>query len=374
MEKIQTRGRYILKKSTLDLVPGECPTCQICHKKIISTEEQTKVNNEFVHEACERYQKKQEVYEQEIKKLKDQLESGGKKANYMDETYQLDRRDIILGKRLGAGACGEVFLGKLYGMDVAVKILFLSEDERQTIQEDFENEVSIMKRLHHPNIVLLMGAVTNSKDLMIVTEFAGNGSLCDLLHDKGEILEWDVTISISEQTALGMNWLHHHKPVILHRDLKTANILLDSNMVVKLADFGISKILSPLSKEEEGFFGSPLYSAPECLLGMNHTEKSDVYSFSYVIWEMITNKIPYAEDFTTFEELVDAVAKSNFRAPIPKNTPKSLVKLLKTCWDGDVKKRPSFQSILDSEIFKEILNELTVQPDQGDRNKKKKAK
>jgi len=183
-------------------------------------------------------------------------------------------------------------------------------------------------------------------------EYSHKGSLHELLHEKHSLeLTWPIRLRLAEDTALGINWLHKQRPQIIHRDLKTANILVNRNLVGKLCDFGISQVFEGLDKNK-GFFGSPIYSAPECLLQRPYDAKVDCFSYSYVLWELVTGKIPYEGLFQTFNQLVEAIVLRGYRASIPPSCPKLLSDLILRCWSPMAQDRPSFQEILDSNILR----------------------
>eukprot|EP01103_Thecamoeba_quadrilineata_P013195 TRINITY_DN3588_c0_g1_i1.p1 TRINITY_DN3588_c0_g1~~TRINITY_DN3588_c0_g1_i1.p1 ORF type:complete len:675 (+),score=122.43 TRINITY_DN3588_c0_g1_i1:123-2147(+) len=335
--------------------------------------------NNFVHEECLERLKFVKDYENQLKDLRERLmqqqtqnqsppsqpstttaegsslitpRSATYQHNLQAGSYVINMRDIEIGRMLGSGACGVVYFGRLFGADIAVKVLNLNQEQREAAFKTFQHEVGIMMKLHHPNIVLLMGSSYDANHFLIVTEYSENGSLFDLLHKiSSPKLTWPQRVQIAEHTALGMNWLHKQTPQILHRDLKTANILIDRNLVAKICDFGISKVFEPREKDTT-FFGSPVYSSPECLLQLAYDEKVDCYSFSFVLWELITSQIPFDGMFTTFEQLVQAVVYENVRPTIPANCPQILGQLIWECWSGKPKKRPSFQTILDLRLFR----------------------
>ena len=132
-------------------------------------------------------------------------------------------------------------------------------------------------------------------------------------------------LGLAKGAALGMNWLHSQKPVFLHLDLKPANLLVDHNWVVKVADFGMSQIKGSASG---GIFGSPFYMAPEMLLEKGYDEKVDVYSFGIVLWEIVTRKEPYEGLFKNFDQLADGVGLEKIRPKIPNDIHGSLKELL----------------------------------------------
>eukprot|EP01104_Vermistella_antarctica_P009688 TRINITY_DN250_c1_g1_i1.p1 TRINITY_DN250_c1_g1~~TRINITY_DN250_c1_g1_i1.p1 ORF type:complete len:623 (+),score=167.04 TRINITY_DN250_c1_g1_i1:532-2400(+) len=286
-----------------------------------------------------------------------------------DHFYEVDPADLVLGKCLGVGGFGEVYKAELHGKDIAVKKLLLNRGDAEKIAREFEKEVTIMKALHHPNIIMLMGASTNPSNLLIVTELAENGSLLDVLaaertsmmnanpqHPPPVLLSFSDKMRIAQETALGMNWLHKQKPPIIHRDLKPANILLDKVMTAKLADFGISEVFSPLGPMN--MVGSPTYMAPELLLGQPYDGKADCYAFAFVLWEMMTYLEPYKNEFHSYEELVQAIAYDDYRPFMPDFVPPRLRALIERLWHHDPQLRPSFDEILKSKVLQMCAQEV----------------
>eukprot|EP00250_Pteridium_aquilinum_P012080 c20498_g1_i1 orf=127-2451(+) len=144
--------------------------------------------------------------------------------------------DLTIREQVGQGSCGTVYHGLWYGSDVAVKV-FTEQEYSQELLLDFRKEVALMKRLRHPNIVLFMGVVTSPAHLSIVTEFLPRGSLFRLLHRNTPGMDMRRALRMALDIARGMNYLHHCNPPIVHRDLKSSNLLVDKNWTVKVADF-----------------------------------------------------------------------------------------------------------------------------------------
>ncbi|TKY61054.1 Serine/threonine-protein kinase EDR1 [Spatholobus suberectus] len=155
--------------------------------------------------------------------------------------YDIPWDEIAMGERIGLGSYGEVYRGEWHGTEVAVK-RFLYQDLSGESLEEFISEVQIMKRLRHPNVVLFMGAVTRPPNLSIVTEFLPRGSLYRLIHRPNNQLDERRRLRMALDAARGMNNLHNCTPVIVHRDLKSPNLLVDKNWVVKVCDFGLSRM------------------------------------------------------------------------------------------------------------------------------------
>eukprot|EP00029_Vermamoeba_vermiformis_P011339 TRINITY_DN620_c0_g1_i1.p1 TRINITY_DN620_c0_g1~~TRINITY_DN620_c0_g1_i1.p1 ORF type:complete len:642 (-),score=178.52 TRINITY_DN620_c0_g1_i1:124-2049(-) len=266
--------------------------------------------------------------------------------------------------KLGSGSFGTVYRGMCRGKEVAVKVLRTTTLDESSAKE-FKRECQTMSALKHPNLLLFMGACTQPGKLKIVTELAANGSVEDVLKDKSIKVSFHRKMKIARETAAGMNWLHCMKPSpLLHLDLKTANLLLTSDFKVKIADFGLSRLKDDKMSEKDKMNtgGTPLYMPPEMFqLKPETTEKCDVYAFGVILWELFTEKRPYEGKYGSIHQLIDAVSNRNERPEIPENCPKKLRQLIERCWHKDPKQRPSFQEILDSKVFDDIILEAVTQ-------------
>jgi serine/threonine protein kinase len=261
------------------------------------------------------------------------------------EAPEIGDNEVKTLELLGKGNFGQVFKGMCRGKIVAVKRLFQKELESKVLEE-FRKEVAVLTHLRHPNIILFMGACTEPGKLAMVTEFMPSGDIAKIVHSPGSNLSLITKLRMGRDIAQGMNWLHCSKPPIIHRDLKPGNLLVDENMNVKICDFGLSNFQRTKTFKDEGFAaGTPLWMAPEVLLGKNLTEKVDVYSFAIVFWEMITGKEPFTE-FSSFNTFVDAVVDNNVRPAIPTDLHPSVTKLIRDCWEAEYYMRPSFKDII----------------------------
>ncbi|GMH26954.1 hypothetical protein Nepgr_028797 [Nepenthes gracilis] len=219
----------------------------------------------------------------------------------------LDEDNVI-----GTGASGKVYKVVLRsGEAVAVKKLWgpsskFSEhiDVEQVPAQDsgFEAEVEMLGKIRHKNIVRLWCCCTTRDCKMLVYEYMPNGSLGDLLHgNKGSILDWPTRYRIALDAAEGLSYLHHDcLPPIVHRDVKSNNILLDGNFGARVADFGVAKAVDAAGKGTKSMSviaGSCGYIAPEYAYTLRVNEKSDVYSFGVVILELVTRKRPVDPEF-----------------------------------------------------------------------------
>ncbi|PHT47431.1 Serine/threonine-protein kinase CTR1 [Capsicum baccatum] len=251
--------------------------------------------------------------------------------------------EITLGERIGLGSYGEVYRGDWHGTEVAVK-KFLDQDFTGESLEEFKSEVMIMKRLRHPNVVLFMGAVTRSPNLSIITEFLHRGSLYRLIHRSNNQLDERRRLRMALDAARGMNYLHNCTPAIVHRDLKSPNLLVDKNWVVKVCDFGLSKIKHSTFLSSRSTAGTAEWMAPEVLRNEPSDEKCDVYSFGVVLWELCTLQQPWGG--MNPMQVVGAVGFQHRRLDIPDDMDPAIADIIRKCWQTDPKLRPSFAEIM----------------------------
>ncbi|CAN6853801.1 unnamed protein product [Brassica oleracea] len=270
--------------------------------------------------------------------------------------YEILWEDLTIGEQIGQGSCGTVYHGLWFGSDVAVKV-FSKQEYSEEIITSFRQEVSLMKRLRHPNVLLFMGAVTSPQRLCIVTEFLPRGSLFRLLQRNTSKLDWRRRIHMASDIARGMNYLHHCSPPIIHRDLKSSNLLVDRNWTVKVADFGLSRIKHETYLTTKTGRGTPQWMAPEVLRNEAADEKSDVYSFGVVLWELVTEKIPW-ENLNAMQ-VIGAVGFMNQRLEVPKDVDPQWISLMESCWHSEPQCRPTFQQVM--EKLRELQRKYTMQ-------------
>lgn len=233
------------------------------------------------------------------------------------------------------------------GIQVAVKKLgeeVLSDEDKVRA---FRDELALLQKIRHPNVVQFLGAVTQSSPMMIVTEYLPKGDFCAFLKRKGA-LKPIAAVRLALDIARGMNYLHENKPVpIIHRDLEPSNILRDDSGHLKVADFGISKLLTV--KEEKppsSLDNSWRYVAPEVFKNEEYDTKVDIFSFALILQEMIEGCPPFSAKQE--HEVASAyVAKERppFRAPT-KSYAHGLKELIQECWHENPAKRPTFRQIL----------------------------
>ncbi|KAK7280919.1 hypothetical protein RIF29_08492 [Crotalaria pallida] len=203
-------------------------------------------------------------------------------------------------KKIGKGSFGSVYYGKMSdGKEVAVKTM---TDPSSHGNQQFVNEVALLSRIHHRNLVPLIGYCEEEYQHILVYEYMHNGTLRDHIHaqvcSNQKQLDWLTRLRIAEDAAKGLEYLHTGcNPSIIHRDVKTSNILLDINMRAKVSDFGLSRLaeedLTHISSVARGTVG---YLDPEYYANQQLTEKSDVYSFGVVLLELISGRKPVSSD------------------------------------------------------------------------------
>lgn len=266
--------------------------------------------------------------------------------------------ELVVREKIGAGSFGTVHRADWNGSDVAVKIL-MDQDLHPERLKEFLREVAIMKSLRHPNIVLLMGAVTQPPNLSIVTEYLSRGSLYRLLHRHGarENLDEKRCLSMAFDVAKGMNYLHKRNPPIVHRDLKSPNLLVDKKYTVKVCDFGLSRLKANTFLSSKTAAGTPEWMAPEVLRDEPSNEKSDVYSFAVILWELMTLQKPWSN--LNPAQVVAAVGFSGRRPEIPSSVDPKVASIIESCWANEPWRRPSFASIMES--LKPLMKTLPPQ-------------
>ncbi|KAL1545745.1 copper transport protein ctr1 [Salvia divinorum] len=278
---------------------------------------------------------------------------------YVDD-LNIPWSDLVLKEIIGAGSFGTVHRAEWNGCDVAVKIL-MEQDFHAERFKDFIREVAIMKRLRHPNIVLFMGAVTEPPNLSIVTEYLSRGSLYRLLQKPGarEVLDEKRRLSMAYDVAKGMNYLHKHNPPVVHRDLKSPNLLVDRKYTVKVCDFGLSRLKANTFLSSKSAAGTPEWMAPEVLRDEPSNEKSDVYSFGVILWELATLQQPWG--YLNPAQVVAAVGFKGKRLEIPGDVNPEIAAIIEACLTKESWKRPSFSSIMES-LRPLIKNSPPTQP------------
>ncbi|XP_014244385.1 mitogen-activated protein kinase kinase kinase 13-B isoform X2 [Cimex lectularius] len=251
------------------------------------------------------------------------------KASHHDD-WEIPFESISDLEWLGSGAQGAVFSGKLKNETVAVK----------KVREQKETDIKHLRKLNHPNIVQFKGVCTQAPCYCIVMEYCPYGPLYNLLKD-GEEISPERLISWAKQIASGMLYLHSNK--IIHRDLKSPNVLIGEQKCVKISDFGTCRQWNEISTKMS-FTGTIAWMAPEVIRNEPCSEKVDIWSYGVVLWELLTCETPYKD--VDSSAIIWGVGSNSLQLPIPSSCPEGFKLLMKQCWSPKPKNRPSFKHIL----------------------------
>ncbi|CAI9111059.1 OLC1v1011194C3 [Oldenlandia corymbosa var. corymbosa] len=242
--------------------------------------------------------------------------------------WEIDPAKLIIKSVIARGTFGTVHRGIYDGLDVAVKLLDWGEEgqrseaEIASLRSAFTQEVSVWHKLDHPNVTKFIGATMGTSELNIqtdnghigmprnmccvVVEYLPGGTLKSyLIKNRRRKLAFKVVIQLALDLARGLNYLHTKK--IVHRDVKTENMLLDKTRTVKIADFGVARVEASNPNDMTGETGTLGYMAPEVLNGNPYNRKCDVYSFGICLWEIYCCDMPYPD--LSFSEVTSAVVR-----------------------------------------------------------------
>ncbi|XP_056000826.1 serine/threonine-protein kinase B-raf-like isoform X7 [Ostrea edulis] len=268
--------------------------------------------------------------------------------NHPREDWEINGDQIQIHKRIGSGSFGTVFRGYYHG-HVAIKRLNVTAPTPQQLRA-FKNEVAVLRKTRHTNILLFMGW-TSKPQLAIVTQWCEGSSLYKHIHEDDIKFEMLTIMEISRQTAQGMDYLHAKS--IIHRDLKSNNIFLTENLTVKIGDFGLATMKTRWSGSHQFQqpSGSILWMAPEVIRMKEanpYTNQSDVYAFGIVLYELMTQSLPYS-NISNKDQILYMVGKGTLRPDLSKSrsdTPKRFKILMQDCCKYDREQRPLFPQIL----------------------------
>ncbi|KDO32331.1 TKL/DRK protein kinase [Saprolegnia parasitica CBS 223.65] len=295
----------------------------------------------------------------EVDDLKNQMRVLEAQKQYLDIPYESIR--LLDGKEneLGIGKCATVYRGmwmtKKSIAEVAIKV-FRYVRLTDKIMQDYTQEVAMLRQLKHPNIVLFIGACINPK-LMILTEYCSRKSLYSVIHNKAMFatIPWKFKVRMVLDAARGIAYLHANR--IIHRDIKSHNLLVDDDWRAKVADFGISKVLD-VGAQAFTHCGTSGWVAPEVLLDedIGYTFKADNWSFAIVMWEMIAgvHENPFLGMAPV--KFYHQTINKGLRPVIDDTVDPAYASLIRECWDSDPPSRPSFATIVDR--LETILSDL----------------
>ncbi|XP_075268367.1 mitogen-activated protein kinase kinase kinase 21 isoform X2 [Opisthocomus hoazin] len=291
--------------------------------------------------------------------------AGGGRVDPAGNLTEIDFQHLELQEIIGVGGFGKVYRATWRGREVAVKAARQDPDEDITATaESVRQEAKLFSMLRHPNIIALHGVCLREPNLCLVMEFARGGSLNRALAAAapappgagaargGRRIPPHILVNWAVQIARGMLYLHDQAVVpILHRDLKSSNILLLEKMehddicnkTLKITDFGLAREWHRTTKMSAA--GTYAWMAPEVIKSSMFSKGSDIWSYGVLLWELLTGEVPYRG----IDGLAVAygVAVNKLTLPIPSTCPEPFAKLMKECWEQDPHIRPSFALILE---------------------------
>ncbi|XP_017265078.1 raf-1 proto-oncogene, serine/threonine kinase a isoform X2 [Kryptolebias marmoratus] len=275
--------------------------------------------------------------------------------------WEIEASEVVLHSCIGSGSFGTVYKGKWHG-DVAVKVLKVTNPTPEQFQA-FRNEVAVLRKTRHVNILLFMGYMTQD-NLAIVTQWCEGSSLYKHIHVLETNFKMIQLIDIARQTAQGMDYLHAKN--IIHRDMKSNNIFLHEGLTVKIGDFGLATVKARWSgsQQVEQPSGSILWMAPEVIRMQDNNPysfQSDVYSYGVVLYELMTGELPYSQ-IANRDQIIFMVGRcylSPDLSKLYKNCPKAMKRLVADCIKKSKDERPLFPQILSSiELLQHALPKI----------------
>ncbi|XP_074310853.1 serine/threonine/tyrosine-protein kinase HT1-like [Silene latifolia] len=263
-----------------------------------------------------------------------------------------DLSRLSIGQEFGQGADSRIYHGTYNEMHVAVKVIQVQDQEVDKerclarLQKEFDQESSLLSRLHHPNVLKFVGAFKQEDAFCIVTEYLSEGSLrsyLNKLRNESTRLTLPTVLVLALEIARGMEYIHSQG--IIHRDLKPENVLIGHGFGLKIADFGVS-CEDSCSEIPESYVGTYRWMAPEMIKRKKSCNKKvDVYSFGLLLFEMISGSTPFAD--MSAVQVAYAVANKNPRLEIPNECSDPMKALIEQCCYSDPKKRPDFGWIVE---------------------------
>lgn len=293
----------------------------------------------------------------QLNRRRERSEASEDAAGSSDDSQvpQIDREELRWAEKVGAGITADVFRGEWKGHTVAIKQLTFTKRTAMLVKQQvaFSRETMVAARVRHKNLVQFYGVSFEKQPYLMITEFMSGGTVFDVLHcDDTVELEWNQQLMMCSDVASAMDYLHKFKPQIIHRDLKSLNLLLSEKItspkdvpLVKVSDFGLAKMRD---NEDWGKMtvaaGTFHWMAPEVQTG-RYDEKADVYSYAMVLYEIICCEVPF-DDLEPAEvpEAVGKGARPDLEC-VPEDCPEKLLELMILCWNADPGCRPSFAQI-----------------------------
>mmetsp|Transcript_92379 Transcript_92379/g.197985 ORF Transcript_92379/g.197985 Transcript_92379/m.197985 type:complete len:484 (-) Transcript_92379:96-1547(-) len=276
-----------------------------------------------------------------------------------DVKEQLDTSELVLLDLIGSGAQAEVYKAiwwRSFGSTTSAITVAIKRLHGGSPQRAFDCE-SLTRKVSHPNLVRCFEA-TSKAPYLIVSEFCAGGSLYDCMHERADKWSWQQRLKILWDIAKGMEHLHNLDPIIVHRDLKSCNVLLaqpisevNQQPTAKVADFGLSRVLRSSSTFLTRCVGTWRWMAPEVFSTNEYDERIDVFSFGILMFEVLTRKIPYADLWPVNSTINPRIGLFILKGQRPNiqlvqnGCPGKVVQLMQECWASNPADRPNFTTV-----------------------------
>ncbi|KAG5867670.1 hypothetical protein JTB14_034124 [Gonioctena quinquepunctata] len=320
-------GLFLIRESTN--FPGDYTLCvcfqsKVEHYRVKSSSGRLTIDDE---EFFDNLEELIEHYKNDADGLCTKLVNPLPKEN---DLFVIPEQELTIRESIGKGEFCEVMLGKWKNNKVAVKVL----------KESSEAEAILMKSLHHENLVNLLGIVRKKNQIYLVTEYMSKGSLVDYLRSRGRqhVTKKD-QINFAFDTSSGMEYLE--KMHVVHRDLAARNVLIAENGKAKVSDFGLARNEKNATSESAKL---PIkWTAPEALKQNKFSNKSDMWSFGILLWEIYSfGRVPYPR--IPLADVVKHVEKG-YQMEEPEGCPPEVYEIMRQAWDLNPEKRPNFQEV-----------------------------
>lgn len=256
----------------------------------------------------------------------------------LDEAWNINYEDLDFGKEIGKGGFGSVYEGEYFGTPVAIKKI-VEEDPDGLLY--LEREVNVLKGMRHPNIVQFIGIAVHEGALFIITEYVDNGNLRKFLKDPKISMPWAMRVNLAHDIACAMAYLHSRN--VIHRDLKSKNLLVGDNWRLKICDFGFARVNA--SNRPMTLCGTDDWMAPEMIMGFQYDNKVDVFSYGIVLCELIT-RAKISDHLQRKPQEAFGLNVSQLEKLIPADCPPEFAQVAIDCCGYEPSARPSFKDII----------------------------
>mmetsp|Transcript_43477 Transcript_43477/g.86392 ORF Transcript_43477/g.86392 Transcript_43477/m.86392 type:complete len:299 (-) Transcript_43477:81-977(-) len=271
----------------------------------------------------------------------------------LDDLPIIDKSLLKRFEKIGDGRTSEVYRGTYGGVEVAVKEMKEFASMKPKDRMNLAREIDILRRVAHDHLVGFIGIMESAGKIRVITDFCRGGDLFDLLHNSGLNLAWTQKTRIGTDVASAMAYLHGYDPPIIHRDLKSLNLILAAPVrkqtdtpYIKVTDFGQARMMDFCVNMTQNA-GTYHWMAPEVFTMSHYDSKVDVYSFAMVLYELLCQAIPFADIKAEMVGMAVLQGKRPDLAMVPEDCPAYLQQMMTSCWATAPEDRPTFSTIFE---------------------------